>query len=98
MTPDPSALLANMLEVADLSIRFLADPPRKPALSLVHGFLSSRHHWLLNLSDLRQHYRIILAELPGHGDTSGCTDPCAWHPEAMVEALDAGRKALDIPR
>ncbi|MFV0243830.1 MAG: alpha/beta fold hydrolase [Qingshengfaniella sp.] len=81
-----------------LPIRFSADPPGLPPLLLVHGFYSSRNHWRLNLQALRRRYRIILAELPGHGQTPGCTDPVRLHPNALADTLDAGRRALGIVR
>lgn len=89
-------LAVDMTIIDDFPIRFLADPPGLPPLLLLHGFLSSRHHWLTNLPSLRAHYRIVLAELPGHGETRGCTDAKALHPDALADALDAGRRALGI--
>lgn len=92
-------LAVDMTIIDDFQIRFLADPPGLPPLLLLHGFLSSRNHWLPNLPALRrQHYRIVLAELPGHGETRGCTDAAALHPDALADALDAGRQALGIDR
>ncbi|QRZ16140.1 alpha/beta hydrolase (plasmid) [Paracoccus methylovorus] len=75
-----------------------ADPPGKPALLLVHGFLSSARHWDLNLVGLRSRYRLVRAELPGHGHTPGCTDPLALAPEALVADLETARQELGIPR
>lgn len=89
-------LAVGMTIIEDFQIRFLADPPGLPPLLLLHGFLSSRNHWLRNLPALRQQYRIVLAELPGHGETRGCVDATALHPDALADALDAGRQALGV--
>ncbi|MEO3388019.1 alpha/beta hydrolase [Mesorhizobium sp. CAU 1741] len=85
-----------MTIIDHLPIRFLADPPGLPPLLMMHGFLSSRNHWLPNLPALRGSRRIVLAELPGHGETRGCTDPSALHPDALADTLDEGRRALGI--
>ena len=79
-------------------MRFLADPVGKPPLLLMHGFLSSRHHWLLNEPALRARYRLIIAELPGHGETPPCSDPARVSPDALAECFESARLALNIPR
>jgi len=75
---------------------FYADPPGKPPLLLMHGFLSSRNHWRLNEERLRSRYRLIIAELPGHGETKP-EGPVDVSPEVLVDAIEAARIALDIP-
>ena len=41
----------------------------KPAVLLVHGFLSSNSQWITNKEALSSRYRLIMAELWGHGDS-----------------------------
>lgn len=79
-------------------MRFLADPVGKPPLLLMHGFLSSRNHWRLNEPALRSRYRLIIGELPGHGETPPCRDPAKVSPERLSECFEEARIALDIPR
>ena len=45
----------------------IAGNPDGPALLLVHGFLSSNAQWLPNIEALGQHFKLVLAELWGHG-------------------------------
>jgi pimeloyl-ACP methyl ester carboxylesterase len=70
----------------------------KPALLLVHGFLSSRRHWLVNRPALSQHFRTVAVDLPAHGASPAPPDPSAYTPEALVAALDRVRQKLDIER
>ena len=85
-------------EVFCAPMRFIADEPGKPPLLLVHGFLSSRHHWWLNEPALRSRYRLIIAELPGHGATPPCHDPERLTPDALADCIEAARRHLGIER
>ncbi|RWR28041.1 alpha/beta fold hydrolase [Sinirhodobacter populi] len=87
-----------MIRVKGLPLGIRADMPGLPPLLLLHGLLSSRNGWLPNLAALRSRYRLILAELPGHGDAPPCTDPAQLHPDALVAALEEARQRLQIPR
>lgn len=78
-------------------MRFFADPEGKPPLLLMHGLLSSRNHWRLNEAALRTRYRLIIAELPGHGETRPAK-PVDVRPDALAETLERARIALDIQR
>jgi len=72
--------------------------PGKTPLLLMHGLLSSRHGWQLNIEALRDHFRLVFAELPGHGEAAGCTEPARLHPDALVAALEEARQRLQIAR
>ena len=87
-----------MLKIKNLTFAMRADLSDKPPLLLVHGLLSSRHHWRLNQEGLRRHYRLIMAELPGHGQAPACTDPARLSPDALADELDKARRILGIPR
>lgn len=41
----------------------------KPALLLVHGFLSSNLQWELNKEELSKHFQLFMVELWGHGQS-----------------------------
>ncbi|WP_244630340.1 alpha/beta fold hydrolase [Nitratireductor aestuarii] len=86
-----------MQEISCHPMRFFADPVGKPPLLLMHGMLSSRNHWRLNEAALRSRYRLIIAELPGHGETRP-SEPYDVRPDALVEAIEQARITLDIPR
>ncbi len=75
-----------------------ADPPGKPPLLLVHGFLSSRNHWLPNQKALREHFRLVIVDLPGHGLAPACADPDKLRFADLVTTLDDLRRALGIDR
>jgi len=56
-----------------------------PTIVLVHGLGSRIEHWLPTARILARHHRVVLVDLPGHGDT------------AMLEpfSLDQAEAALD---
>lgn len=68
----------------------------RPAVVLLHGFGASKENWL-NLSfSLRRHYRLLIPDLPGFGQSSFCIDEdysadsqaerlVAWLDQAGVE-------------
>src|SRR3954453_2438210 len=68
-----------------------------PAL-LVHGMLSSRAQWLLNLDALRSVCTPVVLELWGHGRSPTPEDPGAYAPEAYGETFDAIRRDLGVDR
>jgi len=88
----------TMREIFCSPMRFFADPPGKPALFLMHGFMSSRNHWRLNEPALRSRYRLVIAELPGHGNTPPCSDPAQISPDVLSECIEEARRALNISR
>lgn len=87
-----------MIRVKGLSLDIRADLTDLPPLLLLHGLLSSRNHWALNQQRLRRHFRLIVAELPGHGRAAPCTDAAKLHPDALAHEIDAARRALGLRR
>lgn len=80
-----------------LRLHVEADPPsQKPVLLLVHGLLSSRNHWLPNLAALRQVFRTIRVDLPGHGLSPALAGSDLLTPDALVRALDDMRQRLGL--
>ena len=71
---------------------------RGPYLLLVHGFLSSRSQWLLNLDALAQGCTPVTVELFGHHDSPAPDDPACYEPDYYVRAFDAIRSALGVER
>ncbi|MEM7275749.1 MAG: alpha/beta fold hydrolase [Actinomycetota bacterium] len=69
-----------------------------PVLALVHGFMSSRLQWELNTARLGRRHRLVLIELPGHGQSVAPDDPESYRPPAVLAALDAIRNALALDR
>ena len=69
-----------------------------PYLLLVHGFLSSRSQWALNLSALAGVTRPVVVELWGHSGSPAPDDPAYYHPEAYIATLDHLRTRLGAER
>lgn len=69
-----------------------------PHLLLVHGFLSSRSQWLLNLDALGEVCTPVTVELFGHHDSPSPTEPGCYQPAYYVQAFEAIREALGVDR
>src|SRR5689334_16889576 len=67
-------------------------------LLLVHGFLSSRSHWLPNLEALSEVCRPVTVELWGHGRSPSPTDPAAYDPSAYPAAFGRVREEIGCER
>jgi pimeloyl-ACP methyl ester carboxylesterase len=75
-----------------------ADPEDgRPPLLLVHGMMSSRHHWQPNRS-LSETFRLVTVDLPAHGLSSAPQDKSEAVPSALVQALETVRDQLQIDR
>lgn len=72
--------------------------PTGPPLLLVHGFMSSRVQWDLNVDRLGQTLRLVLVELPGHGDSPAPDDPAPYRRDAVFASLEQIRHDLAIDR
>ena len=69
----------------------------KPALLLVHGFLSSHRHWDSNIP-LAAQFRLIRVDLPAHGASPPPASERDASPDALTAALDRVREALGLER
>ncbi len=67
-------------------------------LLLVHGFLSSRSHWLPNLSRLAEVCRPVTVELWGHGRSPSPIDPAWYDPSGYPAAFERVREAVGCER
>jgi pimeloyl-ACP methyl ester carboxylesterase len=65
-----------------------------PHLLLVHGFLTSRAQWQLNLDALREHCRPVLIELWGHARSPSPEDSRSYRPDAYLEVFESIRRAV----
>lgn len=65
-----------------------------PYLLLIHGFLSSKAQWLLNLEALGRVCRPVLLELYGHGASPAPADAGCYETGSYVAAIEAIRKKL----
>jgi pimeloyl-ACP methyl ester carboxylesterase len=63
-----------------------------PALVLFHGGAGSWRHWVRNIPVLSQHYRLLVPDLPGLGESA--LPPSADSAEAIAEVVAAGIDAV----
>ncbi len=69
-----------------------------PPLLLVHGFLSSRSQWLLNLEALADGCTPVTVELFGHHNSPSPEDPACYKPAYYLQAFEAIRAELGVER
>lgn len=67
-----------------------------PYLLLVHGFLSSKAQWQLNIDPLREVCSPVLIDLLGHGHSPSPDDVAKYTPRAYVKYFRDIKKQLDI--
>ncbi len=67
-----------------------------PHLLLVHGLLSSRAQWLLNIAALQKFCQPVSLELFGHGRSPSPDDPECYRPAYYLKCFEAIRQTLDI--
>lgn len=82
----------------DQSFHFRDVGPRDaPVVVLVHGFSASLHTWEPWVRALRQDYRVISLDLPGHG-LSRCVDNESIGIEQFVDTVDRITDSLGVER
>jgi pimeloyl-ACP methyl ester carboxylesterase len=69
-----------------------------PHLLLVHGYLSSRSQWLLNLDALSEFCQPVTLELFGHAHSPSPKDPDCYRPDYYVACFEHIREALGADR
>ena len=69
-----------------------------PFVLLVHGFLSSRAQWLLNVDALSEIARPVVVELLGHGRSPSPDEPERYTPQGYVEQFERMREELGVER
>lgn len=74
------------------------DGGRGPYMLMVHGFLSSRVQWKVNLDALKTVARPVLLELLAHGRSPAPEDPVAYKVESYISAFEAIRRKLGAER
>lgn len=83
--PEPTSLYAEVTEGG-----------AGPACLFVHGFLSSRAQWRLNLEALGAVCRPVIVELWGHGRSPAPKDPARYTIESQCAEFEALRERLGI--
>lgn len=62
---------------------------KNPSLVLLHGGHGSWQHWIRNVDALSKHYRVLVPDLPGYGESDTPPEP------TMESLVDTIRVALD---
>src|SRR5262249_47136778 len=81
----PMALFAVSAHAGPVELK-TTELGRGPTIVFVHGLGASRSDWLPTARKLIGRYRVVLVDLPGHGDTA-LPDPFSF--ASAGEALDA---------
>ncbi len=71
---------------------------RGPFLLLVHGMLSSRAQWMLNIEALSAFCRPVVVELFGHGRSPTPDGADAYSPVRYVAEFEGLRRSLGVER
>jgi pimeloyl-ACP methyl ester carboxylesterase len=69
-----------------------------PHMMLVHGFLSSRSQWRINLPALKKVAHPVLVELLGHGRSPAPEEPEPYKVASYIEAFEQIRKHVGAER
>lgn len=69
-----------------------------PYLLLIHGMLSGRSQWLLNLPELATVCRPVVVELWGHGRSPAPSDPALYSYPSYLDSFEKIRSKLGIDR
>jgi 2-succinyl-6-hydroxy-2,4-cyclohexadiene-1-carboxylate synthase len=81
--------------------RFVVDeygPPRAAPLVLLHGFTGDRTTWEPVATALARTHRVLVPDLPGHGETRVGLDPERFGMASATELLVAGLGRLGVSR
>ena len=76
----------------------VSGPADAPVVLFVHGILTCRAHWLLNLPVFQDRYRTVVVELLGHGRSPAPGDPAQYHPDRYAQRFSALRESLGVER
>ena len=82
----------------DIHLHYEVHEGNGPYIMMLHGMLSSRAQWSLNVPALQKVARPILVELLAHGRSAAPEEPEHYHPEAYVRTFEAIREKLGIER
>ena len=85
----------TMADSATIHVRDTGGTIGQPAIVLIHGSNSSLHTWEPLVARLRNSYRIIAMDMPGHGLT-GATPTHRYDMAEMIGTVDAVTRELGV--
>jgi pimeloyl-ACP methyl ester carboxylesterase len=83
-------------EIPSSELHVEVHPGNGPYLLLVHGILSSRAQWMLNLEALSRITQPVVVELLGHGRSPAPEAPDPYRSEGYVRACEQIRRRLGV--
>lgn len=89
-----------MVTAPEIGLNYVIDGPSdgRPVL-FVHGILTCRAHWLLNLPAFHEAgFRSITVDLLGHGSSPSPEDEADYHPNRYAEHFTALRDVVGADR
>jgi pimeloyl-ACP methyl ester carboxylesterase len=63
-----------------------------PPLVLLHGDAGSWTHWIRSIQPLAPHFRLIIPDIPGYGQSD--SPPADWSPASLAQALAHGLEQI----
>ncbi len=88
------------MNTSEIGLNYVIDGPSdgRPVL-FVHGILTCRAHWLLNLPAFHDAgFRSVTVELFGHGSSPAPQEEAAYHPDRYSERFSALRELVEAER
>ena len=86
--------MSALVAIAPIAFAALLGFLAWPAVEyLIHGILSSHLQWAPNRARLAESFRLVMADLWGHGRSPAPTDADRYSVEALVAELEALRRA-----
>jgi pimeloyl-ACP methyl ester carboxylesterase len=93
-----SKIGASMSKQASSELHYDVHRGDGPYVLMVHGFLSSRAQWMLNLDALAAVGRPVVVELFGHGRSPSPDDVDAYTPDGYAREFERIRETLGVER
>ena len=83
-----------------IELNYVIDgPPEGRPVLFVHGILTCREHWRLNLPAFHEAgFRSVTVELFGHGSSPAPEDEAAYHPDRYADQFGALREHVGVDR
>jgi 3-oxoadipate enol-lactonase len=86
------------VDVDGLKLNYRDTGGDNPVVVLIHGYTGNVRNWALNIPVLRETYRCVSFDLPGHGESDRPEDAAVYDLEAMSERVVGAMKTLGIER
>ncbi len=82
--------------MSEIHLHYEELPGNGPHIMMLHGMLSSKAQWDLNIEAIQSVARPVLVELLAHGRSAAPDEPEPYDPESYVGTFEAIRQELGI--